>query len=193
MGRAPVKTTMRWRKTKAGLESVKPGQSWGGCISIEPRGRGEDLHYCLYVNCHRLQRAWFFSSVQRCKEFAEVIVHHYELYDLVVGLHRPAEPVKSVSLAMWDAIRGLISGERWDTTARIEGVNMDDKHILRQAAFGEFALLSVEAGRTTAKEFASRHGVSVHRGVQDRVTVDGVDYYWSGRTGKYDGWGRGVA
>jgi hypothetical protein len=65
-------------------------------------------------------------------------------------------------------------------------------HLFRQAREGEFALLSAEAKALTADQFAAKHGVCVVSGVQDRVTVDWCDYYWSHRTGKFDGWGRSL-
>ncbi len=65
-------------------------------------------------------------------------------------------------------------------------------HLFRQAREGEFALLSDEAKTTTADLFAAKHDTVVRRGPQLCVTVGGCDYYWSAKTGRYDGWGRSM-
>jgi len=65
-------------------------------------------------------------------------------------------------------------------------------HLFRQAREGEFALLADEARTMTADEFARRHDATVREGPQRCVTVGGCDYYWSAKTGRYDGWGRAV-
>jgi len=53
---------------------------------------------------------------------------------------------------------------------------------------GDFAKL------VTAQDFAGHFGVNVHTGTTMlRVNVGGIDYYWSKRTGKYDGSGRSMA
>jgi hypothetical protein len=70
-----------------------------------------------------------------------------------------------------------------------------DEHLFRQAREGEFALLSSQAKTMTATQFAAAHGADVKPaapGGQDRVTVDGCDYFWSPVTGQYDGWGRAL-
>lgn len=67
------------------------------------------------------------------------------------------------------------------------------EYIARQIELGGFGDHHGEFAKTvTAQQFAEHFGVEVHEGAQYCVTVEGIDYYWSTRTGIYDGRGRGV-
>jgi len=68
---------------------------------------------------------------------------------------------------------------------------MDD-HLFRQVREGEFACLADEAATMTAAQFAAKYDATVRTGPQNCVTVQGCDYYWSGKTGKFDGWGKAL-
>ena len=61
----------------------------------------------------------------------------------------------------------------------------------RQIELGEFGDHYGEFARTvSAEQFADYFGTTVCVGPQLMVTIDGIDYYWSAKSRKYDGWGR---
>lgn len=73
---------------------------------------------------------------------------------------------------------------------------MSDKpnsRMMQQAVDGEFDVHSAQAAGMTAREFAAAHGTTTRgwgypSAVYDAVNVDGVDYLWRVKDGKFDGW-----
>ena len=68
--------------------------------------------------------------------------------------------------------------------------------IMRQAADCEFAPLKDEAAMMTAEQFAAKYALG-HiepwgRAPYQAVRVDGTDYLWIAKDGKYDGWDRAL-
>ncbi len=83
-----------------------------GLFSIGERKSSEDGHiyYCLIAACSKLSRGWNFSSKKACREFAERVVRHYDLYDYVIGVERPSVPESDAFLGGFDAIRDRVRG-----------------------------------------------------------------------------------